>query len=333
MKKLTLATLVGALFTSVAAIPAAQAATTAIAFDTNGAAGGGLISVSTFDWSPDNALAVGATPLANFPATTSFDLYAQGRLGNFLDSGGDAILGTGLGSTFEITFEAGFSELGTNAVIPGLGAFASFTLDPAASVNFFNIYYDTAMNVDQAAGTGYGDGTLILSAVALSNSTGFSVLFTTDTNGDTILDAPTIVNLDNNGAVNNTPGVGTVVGQGGGQLEAAVTFAHADFFKSSFSSFLVDLFFNTSNVTPFNQAEPALLVVGNTPEYGAPIPGFPNGVNGLGNGNTCQLCDFQFQADANQSFQAVPEPSSLALLGGALGIAGLMGWGRRRKIA
>lgn len=328
MKTLRLGSVTAAALVALSFGQAAHAAATPILFDTNGAAVGGLITVNTFDWSPDNALAVDATPLANFPAQTSFNLYAQGQLGNFLDAANQPIQNTGLNVNYEITFEAGFSEKGTNIVVPGLGANAIFGLDAAGPVNFFNVYYDTARNANALAGTGYGDGKLILSAIAVANTTSFFVAFTIDTDGDGLVDTPTIVALDNNGA-NNHPGVGTVVGSGGGQLTANVTSQDTDFFKSDFSQFIVDLFFNTSNITPFSQVDPAFLVVGNTPQYGAGIPGFLAGVNGFGAGNTCAICDFHFQADANQSFQAaVPEPGSLALLGLAFGVLGAT---RRRK--
>lgn len=323
MKTKTLAAALGALFVTAVAAPAAIAATTPIKFDTNGAAAGGVITVSSFDWTQDNALAVGATPLAVAPGTTTFTLYTQGRLGNFLDAGGNAILGTGLNSDFEITFETGITEVGTNIVTPGLGANAVFSQAAAPAVNFFNIYLDAARDSDQLAGTGYGNGNLILSAISLSNSTSFFVPFI-DTNGDLINDAPAIVDLDGFGP-NDRPGITSVVGQGGGALTAAVTGQDTDYFKSDFSTFVVDLLFNTSNITPFLQANPAALVVGNAPAYGA------GGVNGFGGPCTTGAtnCDFHFQADGNQSFQAVPEPGNLALFATALGMAGF--FGRRRK--
>lgn len=327
MKLRKLAVLVAGMAASVAVGSVAQAASTPILFDTNGAAAGGVITVSSFDWSPDNALAVGATPLAAFPARNNFTLYAQGKLGNFLDSANNTILGTGLNTSFEITFETGLSETGTNVITPGFGAFASFTQNAAGPVNYFNIYYDTARNANQLAGTGYNDGIKILSAVSIANSTGFQVLFTSDTNGDGLNDAPTIVALDGFGT-NNRPGITTVVGSGGGTLTASVTGQDTDYFLSDFSQLVVDLFFNTSNITPFNQADPAALVAGNAPKYGA------GGVNGLagpcvtGGGPSC---DFHFQADANTSFAAVPEPGSLALLAGALSIAGMAGRRRQKR--
>jgi hypothetical protein len=41
--------------------------------------------------------------------------------------------------------------------------------------------------------------------------------------------------------------------------------------------------------------------------------------------------DIQFQADANSSIVVIPEPTSITLMG--LGLAGLFGYGWRRKRA
>jgi hypothetical protein len=76
--------------------------------------------------------------------------------------------------------------------------------------------------------------------------------------------------------------------------------------------------FNSSLVTPFNQASPSALFVGSpgaAPPDVIPNIGTINGVNGA---------DFQFQADANLSFtpSSVPEPASI--IQASLGLLGIL---------
>ncbi len=309
-------TLLGATVIGLMGLAGAAQATNSIRF--NDQHGSGNFSVSTFDWSPDNALAKGAFHNAAPAVNDTFMLYTQGKLGNYIDAAGNSILGTGLNSTYEITYQAGFQEIITGTSPVGL----TFALtNPTTS--FFNMYIDSSRNSNQLAGTGYGNGGLIFSGTATSAISSFA------------LSNLTPVALDQHGS-NNYPGIGTLVGVGGGSFDANVVSYDNNYFKSTFISMLLgfgpDTSTNTSQITPFRQADPSALVVGQAPVFGVGYGGFSS-VNG---NSTCTTknsdnpkakCDFLFQADANTAF-TVPEPGSLALMGLGLGLGGL--WMNRK---
>jgi hypothetical protein len=161
--------------------------------------------------------------------------------------------------------------------------------------------------------------------IAQGGST-FAILL--DSNG-----VPTVVALDDTADGDQYSGIGTVQGTGGAGLDVDVTAQDQDFdfFVSNIAGLLVDIAFNTNLKTPFQESNPAASVVGFTPNYGAAIGPFTE-VNGNQDCGTDVTCDFQFQQDANNSFnvtRVVPEPSMLALLGIGL----LSAFAARRKRA
>ncbi len=292
----------------------------------------GVISdVASFNWTPGSALGVKAVNISNdINAPTQFDLFVQGALGNYIRGGsgfgaGSVINGTGLNTDYEITFEAGFTESGFSTSITPTLDVAIFELAPTQTVNFFNIYYDTVVDSDALAGTGYGasvTSVLILEATVTGNHTTFG-----------IPDNTVLTDLDLFGA-NDYPGVGTVIGNGGGSLEANIDTLNSggfNFFNDTnpLISILVDLNFNTSNITPFNQTNPSALVVSNAPNFAPAFgAGGYNFLNGLNVAGATDTFDFLFQADANQSFTAVavPEPSLAILVG-----LSLLGLGMKKR--
>jgi hypothetical protein len=308
-----------------AAAAPAQAGTASFFFDPTGTGTFTGPALGSFDFTPGNALAVGAVPLTN--TATAFNLYAQSALGSFIlaDGSGTASLGDLGGAGHELTYQGILGETGV--------ATSSTAAEFTSTGGSFSLFYGTT-NRDVIAGTGYGDGTMILSG---SVTPGDLSTFTVDS-------TKPLTNLDGFGA-DNQHGVQTVTGAGGGQIRIGGLTFDPNYIRieGDPAALLVSLFFNTSFITPFNQTNPSNAVVGQTPYYSQ----VPNGLGGFTAVNgitspsaTCQNenggtragpCDFHFQADANGSFvvATVPEPGTVALLG--LGLAGFGFLRMRRK--
>lgn len=261
------------------ATPIAALASDTFLFDADGAGGNDPILVSSFDWKVGNALALGTLPLPPAPAFIPSTLLTHASLNNFLNSSASPILGTGLNSAFEITFIGGAAQVGTS-----LGSNATFAFDSSAQPNFFEIYWDPANNSSDLTGEGFADGRLILSGIISAYSATYLITSLTPIPLDQFIN-------------NDYPNTNTISGSGGGTVFVDVLFADPEFFPDPEKQ-PKTLSFNTSQVTPYFQADPSAKFYGNA---GA---GSPNIVPDLGatNGNAADGgTDVQFQADANMS--------------------------------
>lgn len=258
---------------------AAHAATESFEFDPDGAGPGSSVIVQTFDWLQDSTLSVGSVPIPVAPDVASSYALSHAKLGNFVNSSGQAILGTGLNSAYELTMVSGIPETGTR-----VGNSAFFSFDSTGSPNFFEVYWDPSKDANPLAGTGYNNGILILSGIVTSASSNFMLTSTTP------------VNLDNY-VTDNYPAIDTVSGVGGGQISVKVLFADPSFFPSQLPD---SLLFNTSQITPYNQVDPSAVFTA------AAGGGAPNKVPAIGPVNGVSGPDFQFQSDANMSITLQP---------------------------
>ena len=285
---------------------------TTFTFDPTGTPGaaGNITGLGALDQSPGNALSVGG---ATTPVGGTATLLYQANLGTLNNSAGVPVFLNGTGGNF-FTFVAGFNETFTSITTGGGNTTATFAL-AAGGPNFFTMYR-TAAPGDNLTGLGFTTGTAILRGVI--NPTNFSSNFSESTASRT---SP--VTFDQFGT-NNYPGITSVVGTGASAFNATITFFDANFFPDFNAASLVLSFFNTSQVTPFAQVDPSARFSSNGSANGdvAANRGAVNGVTGP---------DFQFQADANTSFQvaAVPEPQTYALMLGGLGFIGFLV--RRRR--
>jgi len=264
-------------------------------FDPDGAGSGVAITgAASIDQAQGNSLAIGgAVPPApgsglvqgQLPVGTVLNNLYQANLNSIQGVSGNNLYSNGSNGIF-YTFVAGFTErvTFTSAAPDGSIVNNTFSINPGG---FFKMCQQSALG-NNLAGTGFGcAGNGILNATAVggtASQTGFQT---------------TLLPLDSFGNNDRSPTL-TTSSNGSADLTLRITFADPNFFPDLTEGSILTLsFVNTSNITPFRQADPSFLfsLTGVTADTADNI----GAINGLSGPN------FQFQADANQSFvRAVP---------------------------
>lgn len=285
------------------------------------------LAVQALGWNNANNMAIPVRGTAVGTADGLLQTYGHGALANFNDAQNNAIGGTGLNTAYEWTYVYAFQEFAT----PVSPFNSNFAVVPGGD-NFFQVFYDTARNSSNLTGTGFNDGTLILSGSILP----FDVV---DGTGAGTFGGTGLANqaLDKSG-VNNYPAITSVSGIGSATLKGRVLVADVNpaFFPGITQDMIV--VFDSFNNIPFTQTDPSGCFWDGTQLIGGA------GQNSLGsapaaclnsigteNGLTGPNVLFQTRGTNDFNFAAVPEPGVLALFG--LSLAALGGISRRRRVS
>lgn len=256
MRKTLLNTLV------TAALAMSGTAHAGLTFDLNGAAAGGVINATSFDWDPTSALYMGGNAaiagwLRDFDGSDgstagvvngvhAFDVLTHARLTGYTDA--NTGLSVALSRSDEVTLVARYTQIVAGVThIPGMVSSAFFQ---STGSGFLDMYYGSTKNSDNLTGSGFDDGTLIMHAQGVQSG----VLGIFDVNLSSALS-----NLDRFPAGDDYPGQLTAAGagtHGNLQIGTATMALDGNFFNTDIAGFAIN-FANTSLSLPFLSVNPS----------------------------------------------------------------------------
>jgi hypothetical protein len=301
MKSLLLAAAVAAL--PLLGTTSAKAA--AILFDPDGGGPSGSLSIGSFTFNPGNSRATGLTP-TGIPGVSTFTDYYEATVSSFNDPNGTSIGGTNLNVTYEYTIILRTPGIATTT-INGATGLPQTTFSTGSGPSLLQVFFDPARNANNLAGTGFNDGTMVLSANVTSLSGNFNI------------DSLTPQTLDQSPNGNQWGAQQTVSGNGGFSVNAAISFFDPTFFTNPPTQQINFVFANGNTKLPYNQVDPAMAFFDGTSSN----VGAVNGVNGP---------DILIQTVGTASFGIVPTPE---VASAGMALTGLFGLGRllRRRRA
>jgi len=293
-----------------------------------------------FDPAPGNVLNVGVVTAANNfvsgTGSTSYTAFGQANVAGLITGSGTIPLPGG----YTVVFGIPEKITAVTGPVGGLASSVQFTFDPTGSTNYFQFFKAGGTGGNDLNGTGFNTGTLVLSGHFTAQG------LAPGTFGNSGLAGALDQFLANNYPNNNTLG-----GTGNVALKGVVDFANPAFFTTSPGETLVGATVNISTQLqlPFIAVDPsAAFLIGTTTTAVGATPttsgaGLGTQTTGLGigpiNGNGAAP-NTQVQQDANVTVapvaittSTVPEPVSLAVFAGVMGVGGLVYRRRTAKAA